>query len=338
VTTASAPESDRHEGTVVARAVDVTRRYGEVVALDRLSLDIGAGELLGLLGPNGAGKSTLINLFTGLRRPDAGHVELFGGDPRTPAHRRQIGMTPQETGLPATLRVGECVAFVGAHFPSPIPAGELLERFGLDGLERRQTGGLSGGQKRRLAVALAFVGRPRLVFLDEPTTGLDVEARRSLWEAIRTFHADGGTVVLTSHYLEEVEALASRVVVVGGGRVLADGVVAEFRGIVAVRRVSFTAAHPDLDRMSGLPGARDVEREGERVTLLTVDSDRLVRALVQHGISFRDLEIRQTSLEDAFLTLTKVPDASPAAAAAKGSAAAAAAADESTAGLDRSPS
>ncbi|MGC4886295.1 ABC transporter ATP-binding protein [Micromonospora sp. NBC_01392] len=290
---------------ILARAEQVSRRYGEVLALDRVDLTVRAGELVGLLGPNGAGKSTLINLLVGLRRPTAGRVELLGGDPRDPASRRQLGVTPQETGLPGTLRVGEVVDFVSAHFPDPVPRGELLDRFGLADQARRQTGGLSGGQRRRLAVALAFVGRPRLVVLDEPTTGLDVEARHALWDAIRGFHADGGTVLLSSHYLEEVEALAQRVVVIGHGRVLADDSVAAIRGIVGVRRVSLVA-----DDLPALPGVVATERVDGRVHLLTTDADQLVRDLVTAGVAFRDLEVRPTSLEEAFLAITA--DARPA--------------------------
>jgi len=285
---------------ILARAIDASRRYGDVLALDRLNLDVHAGELVGLLGPNGAGKSTLVSLLTGVRRPSAGRVELFGGDPADPAQRRSLGVTPQETGLPASLRVGEVVDFVRAHFPDPLGRDELLARFGLSDLVKRQTGGLSGGQKRRVAVALAFAGRPRLVFLDEPTTGLDVEARHALWQAVREFHAEGGTVVLTSHYLEEIEALARRVVVIGGGRVLADDTVAAVRGLVAIRRVSLTSALPVPD----LPGVVGTEREGDRLHLLTPDADRLVRDLVAHDVAFSDLEVRPTSLEEAFLTLT----------------------------------
>lgn len=285
--------------TVLARTAEVTRRYGDVVALDRVSLDIHAGELVGLLGPNGAGKSTLINLFVGLRKPTSGTVELLGGSPADPVVRRGIGVTPQETGLPEALRVGEIVDFVGSHFPSPIERGELLARFGLEDLVRRQVGGLSGGQKRRLAVALAFVGNPRLVFLDEPTTGLDVEARRSLWDGIKAFHADGGTVLLTSHYLEEVEALARRVVVVGDGRVLADDSVQAVREIVGVRRVTLVA-----DELPELPGVISTERADGRVHLITADSDRLVIDLVRSGVPFSGLEIQPTSLEDAFLAIT----------------------------------
>ncbi|MGW4795356.1 ABC transporter ATP-binding protein [Nonomuraea sp. NPDC004297] len=285
--------------TILARTIEASRRYGDVLALDRVSLDIRAGELVGLLGPNGAGKSTLINLFVGLRRPTSGTVELLGGSPLDAAVRRGIGVTPQETGLPETLRVGEIVDFVSAHFPDREPKGELLARFGLDDLVKRQIGGLSGGQRRRLAVALAFAGKPRLVFLDEPTTGLDVEARRSLWEGIRSFHQDGGTVLLTSHYLEEIEALAERVVVVGSGRVLADDTVRAVRDIVGVRHVSLVA-----DDLPELPGVLGTERAEGRISLMTTDPDQLVVELVRSGVPFSGLEIRPTTLEEAFLALT----------------------------------
>ncbi|MBW0104368.1 ABC transporter ATP-binding protein [Pseudonocardia sp. KRD291] len=283
----------------VARAVGVTRRFGPTVALDRLDLDVEAGSLVGLLGPNGAGKSTLISLLVGLRKPDAGTVELFGGSPRDAANRLRLGMTPQETGLPDTLRIGEVLDFVSRHFPDPLPPGELLERFGLTGLERRQTGGLSGGQKRRLAVALAFAGRPRLVVLDEPTTGLDVEGRRALWDGVRAFHADGGTVLLTSHYLDEIESLAERVVVVAKGRVVADGDVDQVRGLVSVSTVSLRS-----DVAPPMEGTVRSERAGDRWDLWTTDADALVRRLVHDGVPFHDLQVRTASLEEAFLSLT----------------------------------
>jgi ABC-2 type transport system ATP-binding protein len=283
----------------LARALDVSRRYGDVLALDRVSMDVNPGEIVGLLGPNGAGKSTLLNLLAGLRRPGDGRVELFGGDPRDPARRRRLGVTPQETGLPSTLRVGECVQFVGKHFADPVPTGELLERFGLSEVARRQTGGLSGGQKRRLAVALAFVGRPQLVLLDEPTTGLDVSARRALWQAIKEFPGRDSAVLLTSHYLEEIEELAGRVVVIGGGQVLADDTLASVRDMVALRRVSMLAAE-----LPALSGVVTQQRDNGRVELMTADSDSLVRQLVSSGARFSELEIHAASLEEAFLTLT----------------------------------
>ena len=283
-----------------ARTLDVTRRYGDVVALGGVSLDVPAGQLLGLLGPNGAGKSTLLHLLAGLRRPTSGTVELFGGDPRDAASRRRLGTTPQETGLPATLRVAEVVDVVARHYDDPLPRAKLLGRFGLTGLERRQTGGLSGGQRRRLAVALAFAGRPDLVLLDEPTTGLDVDARHAVWDAVREYHAAGGTVVLTSHDLAEVEALAERVVVVDRGLVRADGPMTEIRGLVATRRVRLRA--PVLPRPDAVERSTS---DGDLHELWTPDADALVRELVTSGVPFRDLEVTTASLEDAFLALTR---------------------------------
>ena len=279
------------------------RRYGAVTALHDVDLDVPAGQLLGLLGPNGAGKTTLLRLLSGLRRPTSGSVELFGADPRDAGSRRRLGTTPQETGLPATLRVREVVALVAGHFAAPVPLDELLADFGLTGLETRQTGGLSGGQRRRLAVALAFVGRPALVLLDEPTTGLDVEARHALWDAVRRFHAGGGTVVLTSHYLEEVEALAERVVVVDRGRIAADGSLAEIRSRVPSRLVRLrTVELPDLS------GVGRVVTDGDRHELWTADSDALVRDLGRSGAAFSELEVSTASLEQAFLALTTEVD------------------------------
>ena len=205
-----------------ARLAGTTRRFGELTALDNVTLDVNAGELIGLLGPNGAGKSTLLSLVQGRRRPTSGTVELFGGSPSDARSRLRLGSTPQETALPDTLRVGEVVDLVAAHYPDRVPTAEIADEFGFSELLRRQCGSLSGGQKRRIAVALAFVGRPKLVLLDEPTTGLDVDARHVLWSAIRRHHAAGTTVVVTSHYLEEIEALAERVIVIDHGRVLAD--------------------------------------------------------------------------------------------------------------------
>ncbi|HLT83768.1 MAG TPA: ABC transporter ATP-binding protein [Phototrophicaceae bacterium] len=279
------------------------RTFGEVVALDGVDLEVGEGELVGLLGPNGAGKTTLLSLIAGLRRPDSGTVRIFGADPRLPATRLRLGTTPQQTGLPPTLKVGEVVDFVAGHYPDPMSREEALARFDLTDLVGRQTGGLSGGQQRRLAVALSLVGRPRLVLLDEPTTGLDVESRRALWQALRDYHADGATILLTSHYLEEVEALAERVVVIGAGRVLVDGALADVLSQVRVRRVSLRTPVP-ADRLAALPGVTEVETDGESHRLLTTDSDALVTALVRADVPFRALEVSGVSLEEAFLALT----------------------------------
>ena len=289
----------------------VTRRFGAVTALDDVSLRVDPGEIVGLLGPNGAGKTPLLSLVAGLRTPDQGTVRLFGADPRDPAARTSLGTTPQETGLPETLKVREVIDFVAGHFAAPMPRDEVMARFGLTELADRQTGALSGGQKRRLAVGLSLVGRPRLVLLDEPTTGLDVEARHVLWQALRDYHADGATVIVTSHYLEEIEALAQRVVVVGGGRVLADDTLARVLDLVAVRRVTLTVGGP-VAGLAALPGVQDVAEVhdtpgGVRVTLVASDADAAVRALVEQTVPFRGLEVRGASLEEAFLSLTATP-------------------------------
>ncbi|MCA5894497.1 ABC transporter ATP-binding protein [Isoptericola sp. NEAU-Y5] len=296
-------------GEVVA-VRGVTRRFGDVVALDDVTLDVGPGELVGLLGPNGAGKSTLLSLINGQRKPDSGTVRLLGGDPRDAASRLGLGVTPQETGLPATLRVGEVVDFVAGHFPDPVPTGDLLEQFGLAEMARRQAGALSGGQKRRLAVALSLVGRPRVLLLDEPTTGLDVGARQALWEAVRGYHAGGGTVLLTSHYLEEVQALAQRVVVIDRGVVRADASLDVILRRVALRQVVLTcatdlSAWPGVVRTGTGAAATPGSDGGARQTLFTADADALVRALVRADVDFRDLEIRGASLEEAFAEMVE---------------------------------
>jgi ABC-2 type transport system ATP-binding protein len=213
---------------VIAAALrSATKRLGSTVALDAVDLEVAHGEVLTLLGPNGAGKTTALSLLVGLRRPDSGRAELFGRDPTEPAARAGIGTTPQEHGFPQTLRVREILDLVRAHFSRPAARSDLLERFGLVEVAGRQAGGLSGGQRRRLAVALAFAGNPRAVFLDEPTTGLDVEARLAVWDEVRAYAATGGTVLLTTHHLEEAERLASRIVLLAGGRVVADGTAPE---------------------------------------------------------------------------------------------------------------
>ncbi len=284
----------------------VTRRFGSTLALDDVSLTVHPGEMVGLLGPNGAGKTTLLSLVEGVRRPDSGTVRVFGRDPRDPVARVRLGSTPQDTGLPPSLRVGEVVDFVGSHYPDPIPTADLLDTFGLAELSRRQTGGMSGGQQRRLAVALAVVGRPDLVLLDEPTTGLDVDARHVLWDALRAFHASGSTVVVTSHYLEEIQALAERVVVVDHGHVLADAPLEQILGQVALRRVTLELGGADPTGLARLGGvvAHEVDPGGRHV-LLTPDADLVVRALVGADVPFRDLEVRSASLEEAFLALTR---------------------------------
>ena len=207
----------------------VVKRYGRVEALRGVDLTVFEREIVALLGPNGAGKTTLLSIVLGLRRADVGDVRVFGRDAASPSARIAVSATPQEMSFPPTLRVREVVDFVLAHHDGPQTREELLERFGLRDVAARQTGGISGGQRRRLAVALAFAGPGRLALLDEPTAGLDVESRRHVWEAIRAHAAAGGTILLTTHHLEEAEALADRIVVLSDGRVAGEGTAASLR-------------------------------------------------------------------------------------------------------------
>ncbi len=276
----------------------VAKRFGATEALRGFDLEVRAGELVALLGPNGAGKTTAIGLLLGLRLPDAGQVRLLGGDPRSPAVRRGVGVTPQETGFPPNLRVHEVINLVRAHYDAPAETADLLKQFGLADLATRQTGGLSGGEKRRLAVALAFAGAPKIVFLDEPTTGLDVASRRALWDAIKDFVGGGGTVLLTTHYIEEADVLADRIVVIDQGKSIAAGTPAEIKSRIQLQRVSFAA-----EELPDLPGIVRHERDGARHVILTDDADALVRALVGSGAAFSGLEISLADLEEAFVAL-----------------------------------
>jgi ABC-2 type transport system ATP-binding protein len=281
---------------IAAELEHVSKRFGPVCALDDVSLRIGEGEAVALLGPNGAGKSTAIAVLLGLRRPDSGTARLFGLDPRQPAARRVVGVTPQEASFPATLRVRELVGFVRSHFPGAVPAERLYERFGLRSLESRQLGGLSGGERRRVAVALAFAGDPRLLVLDEPTSGLDRDTRRGVWEAIRAHVVDGGALLLTTHYLEEAENLAGRLVLIESGHIAADGTVAEVKaasGLTVVRVPTECAAEPTLANLEG------AERDGSHLRIVCVDGAETVARLVRSGIPLHEVEIRPPTLEEA---------------------------------------
>lgn len=295
--------------TTIVEVDNVVKRFGPNVALDGVSLDVAAGECVGLLGPNGAGKTTLLSLLLGLRAPTTGTVRLFGGDPLDVRRRTRVGSTPQASALPEALKVGEVLDYVAAHFPKPAARGGLVDAFDLGSLLKKQCGSLSGGQQRRLAVALAFVGDPELVLLDEPTTGLDVDARRSLWDALRAKHRAGCAVIVTSHHLEEIEQLAERVVVIDHGNVITDGSLASVVGSVSRRRVTMRGV--DADRILTIDADALTETaDAGLVTALVRDSDAFIRSLVASGVPFADLTVRGATLEEAFLAMTQNPQAS----------------------------
>lgn len=281
---------------------NVSKSYGKVRALNGISFAVDRGEIVALLGPNGAGKTTALEIATGLRHPDAGAARLFGGSPGDAAARRRLGVTPQESGFPDNLRVEEIVGFAAAHYEHAMDTHSVLSEFGLAALRQRRAATLSGGESRRLAVALAFCGDPELAVLDEPTTGLDVESRRRLWEAVRA-SADRRSVLFTTHYLEEAEANASRIIVVDRGRVLFDGEARNLRTRFGMRRLSYVGE--PIERVDLGVSASIISANG-RIVVATNDSDAYVRALVNAGTPFSELEIAPASLEEAFLTLTEV--------------------------------
>lgn len=284
----------------LAALADVHKSFGSSRALAGVSLEVYPGEVVGLLGPNGAGKSTAVSILLGLRRPDAGSARLLGRDPRDAEARRQIGVVLQDVGFAPSLRVREIVELVRAHYGKPVATAELLERVGLEDVAEKQAGGLSGGQRRGLAVALALAGRPEVLFLDEPTAGLDAGARRILFRELRAFAARGGAVLLTTQQLEEAEQLATRLVVLSRGRVLVSGTVAEIRAHSSRPRITLRA-----DRLPPLPDTASVESLSDHHVVYVDDPDAFVAQLVRSGIPYRDLEISRVRLEEAFLALTE---------------------------------
>ena len=300
--------TDRRLATMSA----VTHRYGNVVALERLDLEIRAGEVLAVLGPNGAGKTTAINLLLGTLRAQEGTVEVFGRDPGARAARMRRGAMLQASGVPDTLTVAEHLELFSSYYPAPLPVSRLLEMAGLENLRDRRYGKLSGGQKQRVMFALALAGDPELVFLDEPTTGLDVEARRSLWNEIRELKAAGRTAVLTTHYLEEADALADRIAVIHRGRVVAEGTSAEIKSRAADRSVRCITS-VDAAAVAALPGVARVEMSGQHLEILTSRPEELLRTLLDLDPLLRDLQVSGAGLEDAFLTLVRDVDTGEAA-------------------------
>ncbi|HEY6457380.1 MAG TPA: ATP-binding cassette domain-containing protein [Steroidobacteraceae bacterium] len=292
------------EAEPLAQLIGARKSYGKSPALDGVAIDVRRGELLALLGPNGAGKSTAISLWLGLLQADGGQVRLMGRSPFDVESRREIGVMMQEVALEPLLSVRELVELAASYYPRPLSVQETLELTGTCGLAGQRYAKLSAGQKRQAQFAMAVVGQPKLLFLDEPTVGLDVQAREHMWRAIRRLITGGCSVVLTTHYLEEAEALADRVVVLARGKVIASGSVAEVRSVVSRTHISCTGALTAKD-VRLWPGVLEATQDAHKLTITAVDAESVVRRLLAADASVRQLEVRQADLAAAFTELTK---------------------------------
>jgi ABC-2 type transport system ATP-binding protein len=288
----------------LARLSNVSKRFDNVRALDRLDLEVRRGELLAVLGPNGAGKTTAISLLLGLQQPDTGTASLFDQPPQCLESRRQVGVMMQEVTLAEELRVREHIDLVSHYYPDPLSPQAVIEMTHVTAFAERPYGKLSSGQKRQVQFAVAVCGRPKLLFLDEPTVGLDVQARAIVWETLRGLVNQGSSVVLTTHYLEEAQALADRVVVLSKGRLIASGTVSEMRALVSRKRITCSTTLT-FEEIATWPGVESVTRDRELLHLTVGDAEEIARRLLIADADLRDLEINRAGLAEAFSDLTQ---------------------------------
>jgi len=277
---------------------------GPVQAVRGIDVSIAAGETVALLGPNGAGKSTTIDMMLGLTRPDSGSVTVFGRSPRDAVAGGLVGAMMQSGELIRDLSVRELVAMMASLYPRPMDVEELISLAGLTEAAGQRTQKLSGGQSQRVRFAVALVGDPELLVLDEPTVSMDVEGRREFWAAMRAYADRGKTVIFATHYLEEADANADRAVLMAHGRIVADGPTTEIKAQVGTKTIRATLPEVDVAELAALPGVATAERRGESVILRCSDSDRAIRALLERHPAARDVEITGAGLEEAFLELT----------------------------------
>ncbi len=287
-------------------AVDLqhlTKRYGKVTAVDDLSLQIAPGEIVAFLGPNGAGKTTTIDMLLGLARPDSGEVRVYGRAPIDAVARGDISAVMQSGGLLRDFTVEETVVFTASLYAATRPVREVLERAGIAHIATRRVGKCSGGEQQRLRFAMALLSDPRLLVLDEPTTGMDVEGRREFWSAIRRDTTRGRTILFATHYLDEADAHADRIVLVRQGRIVADGTTSEIKALATGRTIRATLPNANLDEIRRVPGVSTAEQRGDALLLQCTDSDAAARYLLSQTTA-RDLEIVAQNLEAAFVALT----------------------------------
>jgi ABC-2 type transport system ATP-binding protein len=292
-------------GVELRHAAKSYRTAGTVVqAVRGIDVSINRGETVALLGPNGAGKSTTIDMLLGLISPDSGTVSLLGGPPKEAVARGMVGAMLQAGALIRDVKVRELLTMMAALHPNPLEVDEALELAGLTEIAGRRTHKLSGGQVQRVRFAIALVPDPAILILDEPTVGMDVEARRAFWLSVREFAARGKTIIFATHYLEEADAYADRAVLMAHGRVVADGPTSEIRARVGTRTIRATLPDADLVALAALSGVASADRRGEAIVLVCTDSDAAIRALVDAYPDARDMEIASAGLEDAFIELT----------------------------------
>ncbi len=290
----------------VAKLNAVTKRYGPITALDNFSMELRAGEVVALLGPNGAGKTTAVRLLLGLISANSGSVRVLGRDPRDADARTRIGAMLQVSRVPEMLRVREHLDLFRSYYPDPLPVADVLRIAKLEGIADQMFGKLSGGQKQRALFGLALCGNPDLIFLDEPTVGMDIESRRALWDEVRALSVAGKSVLLTTHYLEEADMLANRIVVINKGRAICEGTPAEIKHRVSGRRIRcITQLDPEF--LATLPSVTDVQQDREAVVIRAEHPEKVVREMLLRDETLHGLEISAAALEDAFLALTTDP-------------------------------
>jgi ABC-2 type transport system ATP-binding protein len=293
----------------VAGLAGVSKKFGKIAALDGLDLEVRRGELLAVLGPNGAGKSTAISIMLGLRTPDRGSVQMFGESPRRVEARRQMGVMMQEVALGPELRVREQIDLAASYYPDPLTVDAVLEMTHTSPLRDRPYGKLSAGQKRQAQFAVAVCGRPKLLFLDEPTVGLDIQAREMMWGVLRRLVEQGCSIVLTTHYLEEAEALADRVAVLAHGRLIACGTLSEIRGHVVQKHISCSTALAieEIERWPGVESVTCSHVTGSQLKMhiSASNAEDVVRRLLAADQALEGLEVRRAGLSEAFTELTQ---------------------------------
>jgi ABC-type multidrug transport system, ATPase component len=283
---------------------NVTKVYKGKKAVNDLSLYVEKGSVVALLGPNGAGKTTTVSMILGLIQPTSGSVKLLGGDPKDRSVRDRIGAMLQDVSVIDNLTVAETIDLFRHYYKTPLPLAQLLQISGLTNERSKMASSLSGGQQRRLGFAMAAAGDPEVLFLDEPTVGMDVTSRQLFWDTVKAMAGRGRTIVLTTHYLEEADQIADRIVVINDGRLVADGTPSQIKATTIGRTITFTAG-PSVtnELLYAIAGVTDAEWNGRRVRLYSSDTDRLIAELIMRGVEMKDIEIQSGGLEEAFRSL-----------------------------------